>query len=245
MSLLLCARHLLFRELRMKNRLTLCLAMVSVTLAGCAADDPYLRTKTGAGVGAAAGGVVGAVVGDKSGAVIGATLGALAGGVAGNYMDNQQREFEQALEQEQRDNALEIERMQDETLKLSLNSEVSFDVGKAEIKPAFQPTLDKLGTVIQKYDRTIVHIVGHTDSDGSDGYNLALSDRRALAVRDYLTRGGVPSGRLLAQGRGEREPRAGNDTAAGKQLNRRVEIYLKPLVDGQEQRAYEPPKNTS
>ncbi|MCH9670338.1 MAG: OmpA family protein [Gammaproteobacteria bacterium] len=215
--------------------------VVVLTLSGCAADDPFLRTKAGAGVGAAAGGVIGAVVGDGKGALVGAALGALAGGAVGNYMDTQQRDFEQALAEEQRSNALEIERLQDETLKLSLDSEVSFDVGRAEVKPAFQPTLDKLANVINKYNRTVVHVVGHTDSDGSDAYNLELSDRRASAVRSYLLSGGVAGSRVLAEGRGEREPRAANTSAAGKQLNRRVEIYVKPIVEGQEQRAYEPP----
>lgn len=215
---------------------------VTILGVGCAANDPNYRAKTGAAVGAAAGGVIGAITGDKKGAIIGAALGALAGGVVGNYMDNQQREFEQALEEERRSRALEIERLKDETLKLSLNSEVSFDVGRADIKPAFTETLGKLANVIAKYDRTVVHVVGHTDSDGSEAYNRDLSLRRAAAVQAYLQRRGVVPDRLLIEGRGESEPRATNATAAGKQLNRRVEIYIKPIVEGQEGRAYESPR---
>ena len=103
------------------------------------------------------------------------------------------------------------------------------------------PTLDKLAGLLIKYNRTVVHVVGHTDSDGSDAYNLDLSRRRADAVANDLIAAGVPANRVRAEGRGEREPRADNATAAGKQLNRRVEIYIKPIVEGQEQRAYEPP----
>jgi outer membrane protein OmpA-like peptidoglycan-associated protein len=210
-------------------------------LGGCAADDPYQRTKGGAAIGAVSGAVIGALAGDGKGALIGAAVGALAGGAVGNYMDNQQREFEAALAEEQRRNALEIERLKDETLKLSLNSEVSFDVDRARTKPAFEPTLDKLGDVLVRYNRTVVHVVGHTDSDGSDSYNLDLSQRRADAVAGYLQRRGVPADRVRTEGRGEREPRATNATQAGKQLNRRVEIYVKPVVQGREQQAYTSP----
>ncbi|HEY9198781.1 MAG TPA: OmpA family protein, partial [Gammaproteobacteria bacterium] len=84
-------------------------------------------------------------------------------------------------------------------------------------------------------------VVGHTDSVGSDAYNQRLSEQRAQAVVDYLAGAGVPRERLRVEGRGETEPRDTNATEAGRQLNRRVELYVKPLVEGQEQRAYEPP----
>ena len=218
--------------------------VAAAMLTACAADDPYMRTKGGAAIGAVSGAVIGAMAGDKKTALLGAAAGALAGGLVGNYMDNQQQEFEQAMAAEQQSNALEIERLKDETLKLSLNSEVSFDVAKAQIKPTFEPTLDKLATLLTKYNRTVVHVVGHTDSDGSDAYNLDLSERRARAVGNYLINNSVPPERVRTEGRGEREPRESNATAAGKQLNRRVEIYIKPIVEGQEQRAYQPPAAT-
>lgn len=222
-------------------RLSLVSLLTAALLVACAADDPYARTKTGAGVGAVAGGIVGGLVGNTKGAVIGAAVGALAGGITGNYMDEQQHEFERALSDEQRNNALEIERLKDDTLKLSLNSEISFDVARADIKPAFYDTLDKLSDVVMKYNRTVVHVIGHTDSDGSDAYNLDLSQRRAAAVANYMVAHGVMADRVRTEGRGESEPRASNASAAGKQLNRRVEIYLKPIVEGQEARAYLPP----
>lgn len=216
-------------------------ALLATLLVGCSADDPLMRTKGGAAIGAVSGAVIGGMAGNRKTALIGAAVGAIAGGATGNYMDTQQADFEREMADEQQRNAVEIERLKDDTLKLSLDSEISFDVGRADIKPTFRPTLNKLGNLLVKYDRTVVHIVGHTDSNGSDAFNLDLSQRRALAVDSYLVSGGVPQERTRTEGRGEREPRATNATAAGKQLNRRVEIYVKPVVEGQEQKAWQPP----
>ncbi len=214
--------------------------IIAIAIAGCAADDPNRRAKTGAAIGAVAGAVLGHQVHSDRGRYWGAVAGALAGGAVGNYMDNQQREFEAALQEEARRHDLEIQRLQDESLKIDVSSEVSFDFGKADLKPAFLPTLDKVSGLIQKYDRTVVHVIGHTDSVGSDAYNQRLSEQRAESVAQYFSNRGIPWQRLSTEGRGEREPRASNDTEAGRQLNRRVEILIKPVVEGQEQRAYEP-----
>lgn len=221
----------------MKKVLILALA---AALAGCAADDPNRRAKTGAAIGAVAGAILGHQIHDDRGRYWGAAAGALAGAAVGNYMDNQQREFEAALAEEQRRHDLEIQRMADESLKIDVSSEVSFDFGKADLKPAFIPTLDKVGDLLQRYDRTVVHVIGHTDNVGSAEYNQRLSEQRAQSVVDYLTNRGIAWQRLVAEGRGFHEPRASNDTAAGRQLNRRVELLIKPVVEGQEQRAYEP-----
>lgn len=215
----------------------------TLLLGGCTQpDDPNRRAKTGAAIGAIAGAVLGHQMDSDSGRWVGAAVGALAGAGVGHYMDNQQQAFEQSLADEQAAHQLEIERLKDDTLKLTVDSEVSFDFNRAEIKPAFRGSLDKLAAVIVKYDRTVVHVVGHTDSIGSDAYNQDLSERRARSVGDYLASRGVPDYRLRTEGRGEREPRATNATEAGRQLNRRVEIFVKPVVEGQEQRAYEPPR---
>jgi len=216
-------------------------ALAATLLAGCAANDPYQRTKAGAAAGAATGAVVGGIAGKGEGAILGAVIGAVGGALVGDYMDDQQQAFEAQLAAERRANELEIERVKEDTLKLSLSNEVSFARDSADLTPTFQPTLDKLAGVLNRYDRTVVHVVGHTDSDGSDAYNLALSRKRAGAVGSYLMYRGVPEARVRMEGRGEREPRATNDTQAGKQLNRRVEIYVKPIVEGQEEKAYQPP----
>lgn len=215
--------------------------IIMVSLFGCATDDPNRRAKTGAAIGVVTGAILGHQMSHKQGAALGAVAGALGGAAVGHYMDNQQRDFNSAMAEEQRKNEIDMERMKDDTLKLTMNSEVSFDYNSATVKPAFRDTLDKLANLLRKYDRTVVHVIGHTDSRGSDAYNQPLSERRARAVMDYLISRGVPAERLRSEGRGEREPRDSNAAEAGRQLNRRVEVYMKPIVEGQEQKAYESP----
>jgi outer membrane protein OmpA-like peptidoglycan-associated protein len=215
--------------------------VLAVSLYGCAADDPNRRAKTGAAVGAVVGAVLGHQLDDDSGRYVGAVVGAVAGGAVGHYMDKQQNEFEDALAEERDAHDIEIERLQDESLKLNVPSEVSFDFDRAEIKPAFSATLDKVADILVRYDRSIVHVIGHTDSTGSDAYNQDLSERRARSVTNYLASRGVQDSRLQTEGRGESEPRDSNATEAGRQLNRRVELIIKPIVAGSEQDAYQAP----
>lgn len=226
-----------------RNHRLLLLLIWGLLLSACTnPDDPNRRAKTGAAIGAVAGAVIGHQIDHDAGRYVGAVVGGLAGAGVGNYMDNQQREFEQELSREQEAHELEIERMADDSLKLTLDSEVSFDFDRAEIKPAFRNSLDKLAGVIIKYNRTVVHVVGHTDSVGSGSYNQILSERRAGSVAAYLADRGVSWSRLHTEGRGETEPRAANDSEAGRQLNRRVEIFVKPLVEGEEEKAHESPE---
>ncbi len=206
--------------------------LLSAALAACATDDPNQRAKMGAAIGA----VTGAVIGNqtdtgRTGRVVGAIAGAAAGASIGKYMDDQEKEMQQQLAEEQRRHEIELERVREDTLKLNLSSEVSFDFDSAALKPSFYPTLDKLADVISQYDRTTVTVVGHTDSRGSAEYNQRLSERRAQAVADYLARHGVDYSRIRVEGRGESEPRADNSTEAGRQLNRRVEIFLRTIPE--------------
>lgn len=220
----------------------LIVALVSASLTACATDDPNQRAKIGAVVGAVAGAALGhSVENNKQGLLIGAVAGAAAGAGAGHYMDKQQQEMEAALAAERANHALEIERLQNETLKIDIASEVSFDFGSAALKPAFTPTLQKVADILQRYPGTVIHVVGHTDSVGSESYNMTLSQNRAQSVVSYFASRGVAQNRLVAAGRGEAEPRATNETEAGRQLNRRVEIYVKPIIEGQESDAYQTP----
>ena len=157
--------------------------------------------------------------------MLGAAAGAAAGGGLGYLMDRQEAELRDQLASERAQHAVEVERVRDDLLKLTLANEVSFDVDSATIKPSFRPSLAKVAEVLQRYD-TQVTIVGHTDSSGAESYNQQLSERRARAVLDELTRLGVPYQRLSATGRGEYEPRADNTTPAGRSQNRRVEILV-------------------
>jgi outer membrane protein OmpA-like peptidoglycan-associated protein len=209
-----------------------CLALGLALLAGCTthADGTQSVNKTavGAGIGAVAGGVLGNRL-DKDkrgrGTIIGAVAGAAAGAGLGYMMDRQEAELREQLASERAQHAVEIERVSDDLLKLTLANEVSFDVNSATVKPAFRPSLAQVAEVLQRSD-TQVTVVGHTESTGAESYNPQLSERRARAVGDQLVRAGVASPRLSAIGRGEYEPRADNATPAGRAQNRRVEILL-------------------
>ncbi len=213
----------------------------TMLLAGCAADDPNKRAKTGAAVGALLGAVAGHQVDGNKGRYIGAVVGAIAGGAVGNYMDKQQAELERELAAEAARNELNITRLAGDALKIGIASDVSFDVNKADVRPAALTTYTKIAEVLKDYDKTVVHVVGHTDSTGSDAYNQGLSERRAESVRSVLAGNGVIADRLLMEGRGEREPIADNSTPQGRTQNRRVDVIIKAIVEGNEGAAYTPP----
>ena len=108
----------------------------------------------------------------------------------------------------------------------------AFDTGSDRIKAAFYPSLDKIAGVVNRYGKTQLAIVGHTDSTGTLQKNMDLSQRRATAVQDYLLSRQVIPQRLSASGVGPNQPRADNTTEAGRALNRRVEITIIPVVEG-------------
>lgn len=223
---------------------TLLVVAMSISLVGCAVNDPNQKAKTGAAIGAVIGAVLGhSIDNDKGGLLIGSAVGAMAGAGVGHYMDRQQQEMEAALAAEQAAHNIEVRRLKDESLKIDVSSEISFDFGSASLKTSFMSTLMKLSDILVRYPNTIVHVVGHTDSVGSEGYNMQLSQQRAGSVVTYFVSRGILTDRLVTVGRGEREPRATNDTEAGRQLNRRVEIYVKPVIEGQESQAFQTPQS--
>ena len=220
---------------------SLVVAALVVGVAGCA-GDPNQRTKIGAGTGAVVGAVLGNQVSHAKGApIVGAVVGALAGGAVGRYMDNQQRELEKQLAEEAQRNELQIVRIAGDALKIGIASDVSFDVNSATLKPEALNTYAKIAGILKSYDKTVIHVVGHTDSTGSADYNQGLSERRASSVSSYIAQNGVPASRMREEGRGLREPIADNGNPDGRTKNRRVDIVLKPVVEGNEQAAWTPP----
>lgn len=215
--------------------------LVAGTLAGCATDDPNKRSKTGALIGAVAGAVVGHQVDGDKGRYAGAVVGALAGAAAGNYMDKQAAELERQLAAEQARDELRITRMSGNALRVGIASDASFEFGKADLRTQARTTYAKIAAILKDYDQTVVHVVGHTDSVGSDSFNQGLSERRASTVVDYLSGQGMKLARIRQEGRGEREPIASNETDAGRARNRRVDIVIKPVIEGQEEQAWAPP----
>jgi len=214
----------------MRKKLAMLLLPMTI-LTGCAATQGENTNTT---YGAVGGALVGALLGSQldddgnrdKGIIIGALAGAAAGGAVGNYMDRQESAFRAQLEEERRLNEIEIERIKADTLRLVLNDDVSFDFDSAVVKPSFYSSLDKVNRVLAHYNNSEITVVGHTDSQGSDSYNQGLSERRAIAVKNYLSKGGVNSVRLNTIGYGELQPRDTNDTAQGRSRNRRVELLV-------------------
>lgn len=197
------------------------------------ADTAAKPDRNNAAIGAVVGAVAGAVIGGQldddgnrdRGVITGAVIGAAAGAGIGYQMDKQEQAFRDALAAEQRRSEIEIQRVREDLLKLTFDSEVTFDFGKAQIKPSFTSSLDKVADVIVKYGSQ-GRVVGHTDSTGDAAYNQQLSERRAQSVKNYLVANGVADYQLTVEGRGEMEPRDSNVTEAGRALNRRVEILI-------------------
>lgn len=194
--------------------------VLALAVSGCAnMSETQKGTATGAGIGALAG----VLIGDsKGGTAIGAGLGALGGYVWSKHMQDKKAAMEQATA----GTGVAVTQTADNQLKLNIPSDISFDTGRANIKPNLRPILDQFANGLQNQPNTEVRIVGHTDSTGSDAINQPLSLDRADSARDYLSARGVDMRRIIVAGRGSREPVADNSSEAGRARNRRVEIYL-------------------
>lgn len=206
------------------------------TIISCTTINPYTgeqqtsKAAIGAGAGAAAGAVVGLITGDNSRerrehALIGAGLGALAGGSVGYYMDVQEAKLRQKLA----GTGVSVTRDGD-NLILNMPSNITFAVDSADISGDFFAVLDSVTLVVNEYDKTLIEIMGHTDSTGSNEYNQSLSERRASSVANYFRSRDIDSLRIGTYGHGESYPVASNDTREGRSLNRRVEIALVPIT---------------
>ncbi len=212
--------------------------VIAVFTAGCVTDEygnrrPMTDAEKDALIGAASGAVVGALAkkdNRSKGALIGAVGGGIAGVAVGSYMDSQKKDFEKVLASEVNVGAIEIQKVNQNNLLITMTSHTAFDTNSTEIKAGFVTTMDKIANVVVHYGKTHLTIVGHTDNVGSNQYNQTLSERRAQAVADYLRNKGVITQRLEPTGRGETSPRATNATEEGRRLNRRVEIIIEPIV---------------
>ncbi len=226
----------------MKTYKVALVAVLTASLAACATDDPNKRAKTGAAIGALAGAVLGNQVSGARGApIVGAVVGAIAGGAVGNYMDKQKAELNRQLAAEAARDELAITQLPDGSLKIGIASDVSFDIDSAQIRPDALNTYAKIANILKTYDKTVVHIVGHTDTSGSAEHNQGLSERRAASVASYMGGQGLPGSRVRQEGRGEREPLVRTGDGVKDSRNRRVDIVIKPVVQGQEQQAWTPP----
>lgn len=199
-------------------------ALVAVTAfatSGCASMNQKERGAViGAGAGAAVGGVIGNQTGSTArGAIIGAVVGGAAGAIIGHQMDQQAKELDQSIP------GAKVERV-GEGIEVTFESGLLFDFDSDRIKPEAAKNLQELAKSLNKFGDSNLLIVGHTDSQGDDAYNMGLSLRRANSASAYLQSQGVPASRIKTSGRGETEPVASNDTDAGRQQNRRVEVAI-------------------
>jgi len=215
----------------------------AAVLSGCAAggpgfgpdNRPFTNTESGILIGAASGAVIGAVAYKQNrsrGAVIGAIGGGLAGGAVGAYMDSQKQDLEKSLAQEIRSGQARIDKMPNDVLRITMTNQTAFETDSSSIKPGFNSTMDKVADVVVRYQKTTLTVVGHTDNVGTNDYNQKLSERRAHAVAEYLESRRVNGMRLALAGKGETQPVASNASESGRQANRRVEIYVEPVVQG-------------
>ena len=206
---------------------------VVLFLAGCAAPETQTKTEKGAIYGAAGGAVAGAVVGQAIGhstpstligAAIGAAIGGLGGAGVGKMMDDQERDMRKELATS---DAAAVSR-EGNLLAVTFKGDVTFDTNSTVLRPGLQSEINRVAGVLNQYPNTLVRVEGHTDSRGSDAYNMDLSIRRANAVTTLLVQRGVADSRIDAVGYGKTMPVATNDTEAGRQRNRRVEIKIAP-----------------
>lgn len=199
----------------------------AIVIGGCAGMTETQRgTATGAGVGAAAGAAIGALAGGGKGAAIGAGVGAAAGAGGGYLWSRRMEQQKQAMVAATQGTGVEVTQTSNNELKLEVPSDISFDVGKADIKPQLRPVLNRFAQTLQTNPVTNVRIIGHTDSTGTNAINDALSVQRAASARDYITARDVAMNRIAIDGRGSREPLADNSTPSGRAMNRRVEIFV-------------------
>ena len=211
-----------------------------ILLAGCAALET--NTGKGAAIGTAGGAATGAIVGqavshNTKGTLIGAAIGAAVGGLGGagigRMMDNQERDMRKALASSE---AAAVSR-EGNLLAVTFKGDVTFDRNSTLVRSGLTSEIIRVAGVLNQYPSTLVRVEGHTDSVGSEAYNMDLSNRRANGVKNLLVQRGVADSRIDIVGYGKTMPVAGNETEAGRQKNRRVEIKIVPQENNKLSRA--------
>jgi outer membrane protein OmpA-like peptidoglycan-associated protein len=194
-----------------------CVAIFSYS---CSSSNAVKGGVIGGVGGAVVGGIVGNELGNTAvGAIIGAAVGGTTGVLIGNYMDEQAEEMDNDIA------GAKIERV-GEGIKITFDSGILFEFDSSTLQSQARTNISNLAVILNKYPDTNILVTGYTDFDGTEQYNLDLSERRAQSVSNYAMGQGVLSSRLSVLGLGELEPIATNETAEGKRLNRRVEIAI-------------------
>lgn len=205
-----------FHSKRVISRTLVAALVLSALGVGCGAS----KTTQGAVIGGAVGAGVGAAAGGGKGAAIGAAAGAVAGGLIGHYMDEQAKKLAKI-------EGAKIVRDGD-MLRVVFDSAILFDSDSSMLKGTAYSNLANVAKVLNEYPKTNMLIEGHTDSQNTESHNQSLSERRAESVRTYLISQNVVATRIKTKGLGEMAPIASNETADGRQQNRRVEVKIEP-----------------
>jgi outer membrane protein OmpA-like peptidoglycan-associated protein len=219
---------------------TLSSFLVLAALGGCATEGGtgiagWENWQSGALIGAGLGGAIGAMAYSRNrtqGALIGVVGGGLAGGAVGAYMDSQRKDLEKNLASEIKAGQARVDMLPNHVVRVTMTNQTAFETNSANIRPGFESTMSKIADVMVRYGKTSLTVVGHTDNVGSNEYNQKLSERRAHAVAQYLERKRVDPVRMAISGKGETQPVSSNASETGRQTNRRVEIYVEPVVQG-------------
>ena len=219
---------------RILGNTAIVLAAVMLMTAGCSTIKKTNKAQRGAAIGAAGGAILGGVIGNNVGkgntvlgAIIGSVVGGVAGGVIGNKMDKQAEKISNEVP------GAEVQRV-GEGIVVTFSEKnpdgskmgVYFDFDKSEITANSKLALDKLIQIFKEYPETNLLVEGHTDDKGEDAYNLALSERRAMAVGNYLKANNISSSRLTIHWYGETQPKVENTSDANRAENRRVEFAI-------------------
>ena len=204
------------------------LLFASTMLIGCDATRNANNKQKGAVIGATGGAVIGGVVGNNTGdgnTALGASIGGVVGGAAGAYIGDRMDKQAQRIEEEIP--GAEVERV-GEGINVTFDetSGVYFDTDKYSVEGQSREALMSLANIFKEYPNTNILVEGHTDSTGSDAYNLTLSKNRAQAVTSFLVNQGIDKGRIDTKWYGEAQPKYDNSTVEGRSKNRRVELAI-------------------
>lgn len=203
-------------EKNMKSMIITILTLM-LFIAGCSSIKENKKTYAGAGIGTAVGAGVGGILGKEKGAMIGGVLGGGIGAYAGSRMDKQAKELEKIAETKRTD----------EGIVSNMKSDILFDTGKSTLKAGAKEDLRQMALIMKKYPEDVLTVKGFTDTTGTSRINESLSEKRAEAVKSQLVAAGLPAEAINTVGLGPAYPIANNDTATGRQQNRRVEIEIK------------------
>lgn len=203
--------------------------LLSIAMVSCEAIKNTNSSQRGAAIGMAGGAIIGGIlgnnIGDGGNSALGAIIGGVVGGASGAYIGN--RMDEQAKKIQEEIPGAEVVRVGEGiAVTFDENSGVYFATNQDAINADSKTSLLKLIAILKEYPKTNIVVEGHTDSSGSDSYNMDLSRRRAMAVTDFMIKNGIDNKRLITKWFGEEQPKNTNETAEGRAKNRRVELAI-------------------